>query len=107
MEIFANELVRRIVGGIILLGMLFYGAKLRGDAKSFKNPFLERWGKMIHIITIANIAALIVTDFIVETSGLWPFSIAIIVCVVVDAIALIYVIPKANLAYKSEKKDRK
>ncbi|MDD3383730.1 MAG: hypothetical protein WC123_01890 [Bacilli bacterium] len=88
---FENEVVRKIIVGVIVMGLLFFGARLR--SKKDKDERFEKMGKRTQIISIINGFLLIVSDFQIENYGTTLFAIALAISVFIDLIFFITLIP--------------
>jgi len=107
--LFENEVIRKIIVGVIVMGLLFFGARLR--SKKDKDDRFEKMGKQTQIISIVNGFLLIVSDFQIENYGTTLFAIALAISIFIDLIFFITLIPRLKKVNKevssSEDSNRK
>jgi len=97
LSFFENDLVRRIIVGVILMALIFFGAVLRNDGKNkSKIVQIKKFGYAVQVLAIANAFALIFTDFKIADFGLNTFLITLGICLVIDIVFIIFVVHNVN-----------
>lgn len=98
----SNPLLRRIIVGVLLLALIFFGAILRNDGKNkSKIPQIKTFGIALQIAAVVNALVLMTLDYQYDVWGSRSFSIAFLVCLVLDLILVLFIVRNVNKIIKN------